>query len=293
MPSPHRIARARWPLTVIAVALLLVTIVTGWGGASYSWTGGIVNLGGGCVSGFYTDGSTVPPFLGQGWHVHFDWSDPPSWSHSVDSTIYGGTYRALVSLVPFVIVSGLSVAWAWYRYRRPLDRAGRPDRYGQFRRTRWFATALSSLLLVIAAGSYWFMFEFRNAKTSVLVVNGAAMAIHKAIPRPPSFPSGVPTGPATLPQTNVAPTLSMIGTRSTPRWGGTVYQFYWEEWPNWTHLLNLWFLWAVSLVPTVFLWFIHLRRYPGSSHCTACRYDRAGLGTFAPCPECGQIPRST
>ena len=79
---------------IIASALLLVTIVTGWGGASYSWTGGNVNLGGGCVSGFYTDGSTVPPFLGQGWHVHFDWSDPPSWSHSVDSTIYGGTYRA-------------------------------------------------------------------------------------------------------------------------------------------------------------------------------------------------------
>ena len=248
-------------------------------------------MGGGAVSGFHSDGTAVPAFPGRGWLVHVAWSDP-FFSQAIDTTFSRGSYRAFVSLGPIVLVFVLMAAWAWYRHRRPFDRDGRPDRHGQFRRSRWISTVLSLLLLFIAAGSYWFMFEFRNAKTSVIVVNGAAMAIHKANPKPPSLPPGSPTGTVILPQPDVAPTISLIGSRSTPRWGGLVYQFVWDLWPDWSHVLNLWFLWAVSLVPTSFLWFLHLRRYPSSTHCSSCRYDRVGLANGVPCPECGHVPQT-
>lgn len=291
MPSPHRIARARWPLTIGAAFLLLITIASGWVSVGYSWTGGNVQLGGGGISGFYTDGTTVPLFPGRGWLVHAGWSDP-FFSQAVDATFFKGTYRAFVSLLPIALVLVLMSAWAWYRYRRPFERTGRPDRRGQFRRLRWTFTAISAISLGAAASSYWVMFEFRNTTTQVLVVNGAAKAAHKANPKPPTPQPGSPPGTVILPQPSVAPTVSFIGARRMPRWGTSVYQFYWDEWPDWSHFLNLWFLSALALAPTSLFWLLHLRRYPSATHCSACRYDRAGLGASGPCPECGHVPQT-
>lgn len=50
---------------------------------------------------------------------------------------------------------------------------------------------------------------------------------------------------------------------------------------------------TILAVPTLALWSITLRRTRRKpSQCPKCGYDRQGLPTTQPCPECGTIPNS-
>jgi len=60
---------------------------------------------------------------------------------------------------------------------------------------------------------------------------------------------------------------------------------------GWT-LVPLWLVIAMLVPPTVWLWYRdHQRSRPGC--CEACGYDRQGLLSNAPCPECGVTPDQT
>ena len=290
MSSPHRIARARWPLTIFAVGLVLITIMSGWHGVRYSWAGGSVSVSAGGIGLNHAENPGIFGSPIRGWGLEIDWTNP-AWFHSIELSHLPGYHNHFVSFVPFAVLACVAALFGWYRHARPFVRPNRPNRRHQFRFIRWLCTTLCAISLFAAIASYWIVFEYQTAKTQIFAVNAIVSAVHNEQPKAPVPPPGVsPSNWAAVMRPDIAPRFSLVGSRSTVPWRGRIYQFYWANWPDWSHILNLWFLWAVLLMPTAFFWFLHLRRYPSSTHCARCHYNRAGIRPHSPCPECGHVP---
>lgn len=61
---------------------------------------------------------------------------------------------------------------------------------------------------------------------------------------------------------------------------------------KWWHIVEvrLWFVLLLASAPTTLLWWRHVRflHAKRAGLCIYCRYDRAGIGCDARCPECGR-----
>lgn len=59
-------------------------------------------------------------------------------------------------------------------------------------------------------------------------------------------------------------------------------------------MIPLWFPALLSLFATALAWRADAKHTCRArlGHCTECGYDRAGLAPVAPCPECGNAPKS-
>lgn len=75
--------------------------------------------------------------------------------------------------------------------------------------------------------------------------------------------------------------LNSEGLRFGPQWRL-------HSWHSWMINIPLWMLIAPSLGLTIWSWMPVRDRSPG--RCPGCGYSLSGLGTGAPCPECGRAP---
>ena len=134
---------------------------------------------------------------------------------------------------------------------------------------KWNGAAITALLIATWLGSGWSAFcPYSSNDTWVEIWAGRA-SIHKYL-APPS-PDSI----------HAAPPYRLDWWFSFCGGAG-----------SWDCYIPLWLPAALSLLITAVAWRLDslARRRASLNLCPTCRYDRTGLPTLAPCPECGVAP---
>ncbi len=267
--KPRRTPKTwRWPLTILALALLSLWFVGAWGSVAVAWSRGSAGLGPhGLTISISDTPRGEPTGLLTRWHPHHpEWFNAMWWQRNDDLFALGCSL-----LAPAVLVA-LAAGVGWYRRARPFNRTGRLSRRRQFRGVRWMATAASAALLIVALTSQWYAIEWLTPYHRVTIDSGTFL--------------WTPDGSASTPW------LGKVSLQAL----GTPVQSEYHILYEWLHLgsrrtleVSMWLALAVSLAWCGGLWFVRLRRYPFDGECPHCHYDLTGLPAGQPCPECGQV----
>jgi hypothetical protein len=131
---------------------------------------------------------------------------------------------------------------------------------------------MCALLVAVWVGSRWWQPAWVRDGTIVAFINGQAFISidHSNTPRESSF--------LWLPHSNSAPFQWWFGQSHDGH-----RTFIW---------IPLWLPVAVALGLNTALWRLDslARRRARLNHCPTCNYDRTGIPTAIPCPECGAPP---
>lgn len=263
-----------WVFTTLTALSLGVLIWSGFATAKYRWQGGVWEVRAGEISI-----SAAPRVRWNPKVLGFEYSAFPtrpfvSLNSKVSFQSLSEFDLRLPSIVP-ALVFGTAAALALYRVRRPFDRGGRVSRRGSFRKLRWTLTGSVAFLVAASTASEWMSVSRSGRSWSFGWGDGRLLFTTGSYFGPPLGWSVSAHGEDRYESEGIF--LIESGTPDA-LWGDD----YWVA-------VSTWGLAFLLAIPGAMLWHIHLRKYPSSSVCSKCHYDRTGLAAGAACPECGVV----
>jgi hypothetical protein len=139
---------------------------------------------------------------------------------------------------------------------------------------KWGGAAVTMLLVVAWIGSAIWYVGYEGAGRAIRLMPGGVVWVSA---------KSTPAGPSPVYWESHA---QLLGERW--KWWieqGSVVRFDWLFVP-------LWLPAVIASIAAAFAWRLDAvaRRRLRSQLCSTCRYDRAGIGAEAVCPECGKLP---